>query len=222
MIISADSQKLYYSIDSGASWGAGNVFINLPADDYYVLVKDTNEVISAWNNNPVSIIEPAKIELNITSQNASCTTCADGTIQVEATGGLPPYTYSLDDLVYVEDSIFSNLTQNKYSVHVLDSNACKVSEIVDLTSPVSAGERNILSPYIYPNPVKELLTLEGMGITRDVCTLKLLNVSGEILHMKEYEINTRLQLNVSDLQPGVYFIKIINEDRTYLSRFIKE
>ena len=222
MTISANSQKLYYSIDSGASWITSNVFINLPAEEYYVIIKDTNEVTSPWSENPINISEPARIELKTTIQNVSCTTCADGTIQVEATGGIPPYTYSLDDLVYVEDSLFSNLTQNKYTVYVMDSNACKVSKIVDLTSPVSSEDRKIPNLNIYPNPVKELLTVEGMENSEHISLLKLLNISGEILHMKEYETNTRLQLNVSHLQPGVYFIKIINKDKTYLSRFIKE
>jgi hypothetical protein len=222
MTISANSQKLYYSIDSGASWAVSNVLSNLPAGDYYVLVKDTNEVSSSWNNNPVSISEPARIELRITSHNASCRTCTDGTIQVEATGGIPPYTYSLDDLVYTGESIFSSLTQKTYSVYVMDSNACKVSESLDLTPVVSAAERKDLSFYIYPNPVRELLIVESMENTKHHSLIKLLGISGNILHMKEYETNSSLQLNVSHLQPGVYFIKIINRDKTYLSRFIKE
>ncbi len=222
MIISADSQNLYYSIDSGATWESSNAFINLLAGDYYVLIKDTNEVTSSWSMNPIRISEPASIELKITSQDASCSNCSDGTIQVGATGGIPPYTYSLDDSVYVEDSTFSNLAQKEYTVFVQDSNACKLSENVNVSSPVGIEESGARSLFIYPNPVDDFLTIQGLRNQKSASQVNLLNISGKVLHVTEYKNTDRVQINVSGLQPGVYFIKILEGENIYLSRFIKK
>lgn len=219
--IFADSQNLYYSLDSGASWDTSSVFINLPAGDYYVLIKDTNEVTSSWSKNPVSISEPSSIELKITSQDASCSTCSDGIIQVGAAGGIPPYTYSLDDSVYVEDSTFSNLAQKGYTVYVQDSNACKLSENVNVSSPVGVEHAGVNSLFIYPNPVDEFLIIQGLRNQKSTSQVNLLNISGKVLNVSEYKNTERLSINVSELQPGVYFIKILEGENIYLSRFIK-
>jgi hypothetical protein len=68
------------------------------------------------------------------SQNGpSCTTTSDGTINVFASGGIPPYTYSLDNVNYQISSVFTNLPPSTYTVYVKDSNNTITTQSATLT-----------------------------------------------------------------------------------------
>ena len=73
---------------------------------------------------------------------------------------------------------------------------------------------------LYPNPTQSVLNLSAdmQGRTE----VKILDLSGRTV--KHYVVNglNALRLNVSDLQSGVYFISVSNEESTLVSKFIME
>lgn len=46
---------------------------------------------------------------------------ADASITISASGGKPPYTYSLDNVTYQSSNVFAGLTAGTYTVYVKDS-----------------------------------------------------------------------------------------------------
>lgn len=82
------------------------------------------------------------------------------------------------------------------------------------------------SPYqinLYPNPVQHLLHIDiSTKIITDAYTLNVTNVAGQIVESKSIRANTDA-IDVSNLTRGVYFVHILNENRTVsVLKFIKE
>jgi hypothetical protein len=67
----------------------------------------------------ICTIDPLSIAIQKT--NPTCSNISDGSIVVNATGGIPPYQYSLNNVTFQSSAIFSNLPSGNYTVYVKDS-----------------------------------------------------------------------------------------------------
>jgi Secretion system C-terminal sorting domain len=76
---------------------------------------------------------------------------------------------------------------------------------------------------IYPNPVNDVLRItvdDAAGLNADV---QVLNMQSQLLINKKLNTIQPLQLNVSSLTAGIYFIKIVSADRTIsIQKFVKQ
>lgn len=93
------------------------------ARTYVLLVEDSNgstvtETITIEND-----MEPVRLSL-LSTKSTSCTEPI-GAVYVEATGGRPPYLYSMDDVNYQSSNAFENLSMGMYRFFVIDANGCK-------------------------------------------------------------------------------------------------
>lgn len=82
---------------------------------------------------------------------------------------------------------------------------------------------NFLNPIrIYPNPSQQNLTVELSKPLQGKTTLELIDFSGKILYNRtvdgEYQ---NVEIQTSDVPPGIYFLKIINGFDHYLEKVIK-
>jgi subtilisin-like proprotein convertase family protein len=121
-----------YSID-GVNFQASNVFNNLPNGTYTVTVKDSKGCTKTTT---------AVVSVNVLSASAtvtqaiSCNGGNDGKITVTASGGAPPYTYSLNGGAFQSSNMFSNLAAGTYNVTVKDANGTTVAaNSVTLSNP---------------------------------------------------------------------------------------
>lgn len=74
--------------------------------------------------------ESSGLELTVTSQNASGCGIADGSISASPSGGISPYTFSLNGGPKESSGTFSNLMGGTYVVAVFDAKSCQaVSEV---------------------------------------------------------------------------------------------
>lgn len=77
---------------------------------------------------------------------------------------------------------------------------------------------------IYPNPVKNKLSVSGSSLNGSVVVVNVFDVVGNILIRTNFKTeNNKLQtvLDVSQLAPGNYFIELTRGDRTISKRFLK-
>lgn len=77
---------------------------------------------------------------------------------------------------------------------------------------------------IYPNPAHDILNLGIESSPGGIINSSVYNLSGRLLMRKDYESGIGLQniqLDISDLAPGSYFIKITQANTTSTQRFIK-
>lgn len=74
---------------------------------------------------------------------------------------------------------------------------------------------------IYPNPAKSTITLNGLnGI--DVSKISIFNMTGKIFSTYENIDSPALDLDVNDLESGIYFVKIDYNGVSETIKFVKE
>ena len=78
--------------------------------------------------------------------------------------------------------------------------------------------------YVYPNPAKEIITFRNVELFRNesICLSVYNNKSSLVLDI-EFVFNGEKQLNISTLNPGIYYYLISNpvSNQSYSGRFIK-
>ena len=118
---------------------------------------------------------------------------------------------------------FINWTENGNVVSTNASYTFNISANRNLVANFDAitglNEQNILSVfYIYPNPASTLLYFDGAGNEEDF-TFALYKTTGQFL-MKG---KCKNQIDVSSLNPGIYFLQVIDKNGKSTSiKFIKE
>ncbi|GAB5522952.1 MAG: hypothetical protein Roseis2KO_08240 [Roseivirga sp.] len=130
---SGGAGTLEYALD-GTTFSTTSDFQNLAAGTYSITVRDANACTSGIS---VTITEPASaLDFQDTEvTHVSCEGQSDGVIRLQATGGLPPYYYSLDGAPFGESNSFSGLAPGTYSVMVKDANDCNFTQSVSVTEP---------------------------------------------------------------------------------------
>ncbi len=61
---------------------------------------------------------------------------------------------------------------------------------------------------IYPNPATNVLNI---SLTKEVFDLHMIDMNGKLVHSIA-NISEQTQLSVSDLQPGIYIVRLSNEE----------
>lgn len=103
---------------------------------------------------------PLDINVNSTEAitNASCTNTSGGSIVVTATGGLAPYTYSINGGTFQSANTFSGLTQGNYTVAVKDAFCGTLSKTITVgyndNLTVTAGPADTLVCAGAPVPLR--------------------------------------------------------------------
>ncbi|MCA1800205.1 MAG: hypothetical protein LC650_02835, partial [Actinobacteria bacterium] len=124
-----------YSID-GLSYQSESNFSNLPPATYQIHVQDANGC--TVTDADVTITEPELLVVTVDSKtDLLCNGDDDGTITLSATGGIPPYEFSIDSMMtQTTDNVFTGLSAGEYDVFVIDDANCNATAgKVELTQP---------------------------------------------------------------------------------------
>ena len=127
-----------YSLNGGAFQATGQ-FANLAPGSYTITAKNSNGCTGTASFTLTATGGCTGVTINITATPSGVTPCvtASGSISVAATGGTPPYSYSLNTSGQFQSSnVFSNLNQGTYSISVRDANGCTA-----LQNSISVTER---------------------------------------------------------------------------------
>jgi len=127
---------LQYSLNAGP-FQAGGLFTSLIAGTYTVTARDAN---GCTNDTIVTVGEPLAItSSDETASPASCYGTATGQVSTIASGGTPPYTYTLNPPLLPANStgVFSGLPAGDYTIDITDFETC---------GPVSTGTLTITEP----------------------------------------------------------------------------
>ncbi len=95
---------------------------DVPAGDYTIMVTDQN---GCHNEIEVLISQPEGIAINAIPSMISCFGNTDGSIEIIASGGNEPLTYSIDATNFQSNSVFSNLPEGTYTAIVRDLEGCE-------------------------------------------------------------------------------------------------
>lgn len=73
------------------------------------------------------------LNLLVSKTDPTCTTSSNGTISVFASGGIAPYTYSIDGINYQTGNVFTSLLAGTYTIYAKDFNNTISSQSIILT-----------------------------------------------------------------------------------------
>lgn len=108
--------------------------------------------------------------------------------------------------------IFNDITTEDMNVNTLFN-------IIVNTDPTAAVVNNELVDFIvYPNPVKDILNISTQEEVSKVTVYNLLGQEVKTSIPTSSDIN----MDISELNAGVYIVKIISNDNEYSKRFIKK
>lgn len=147
-----------YAIDDG-NFQTSNVFAGLRPGDYAIIVRDADnqlgsEVITVPNN---------CFNLVTSITNTRCG-FAEGSIEVQPSGGIAPYQYSLDNVQYTTDNKFTLLTAKDYTVYVKDASGTIATKAVAVTDA--------------PGPVLSSVEVTGTDCDKNTGTARIISQGG--------------------------------------------
>lgn len=140
-----------------------NIFQNLVQGTYSIHVKDYNgcvidSVIQLTAANYMNFI-------NVLVTNVNCKYGNDGSISLGVTGGMNPYTFSINSVSTGMSSFFGNLGAGSYSIKVTDFYGCQQDTVIDVHEPLSPVVATILN--VTPNKCRGdsigTITCSAMG-----------------------------------------------------------
>ena len=125
--ISGGNGNLTYLWNTGAT--TSNIS-NLSPGTYTLSITDITgcELIES-----VTIVEPAAINIVVSSTNINCSGETNGAIDLSVDGGNEPYTFTWSNGAITED--ISNLSEGTFLVTITDNNACQSIESFEITAP---------------------------------------------------------------------------------------
>jgi Secretion system C-terminal sorting domain/SprB repeat len=229
-----------YSINGG-SYQSGNSFSGLAAGTYTISVKDFKGCLGSLN---VTInLNPINVTYFVV--NASGCNANNGSIHLFRTGGVGPYTYSLDGNTYQSSTVFTGLAPGTYDGFVKDSKTCvgatfnivvgpactppvaggtstrSLTNSTVKTNAVKVSEKSILKISAYPNPSATSFSLILDGGTNENVTVSVTDLLGRKVYQSTDGIRKQHHFG-NDLKAGVYILQVTQGNEKQSLKLIKE
>lgn len=94
---------------------------------YYITATNSQGCESSMDS--VLLQSPDELIMTYVAENPDCIEGLLGSLTINGTGGIPPFSYSIDSgLNYTQTNVFNELGPNVYDIMVLDANGCVFSE----------------------------------------------------------------------------------------------
>ncbi|MEM6723829.1 MAG: gliding motility-associated C-terminal domain-containing protein [Bacteroidota bacterium] len=106
----------------------------LPIGNYFLTLVDNNGCTITADT---FITQPPELFIDeIQVVDNVCFGGSDGSLTIIASGGVPPYEYSLDNVTYQADLSFFNLPAGDFVGYVRDANGCFLSDLATIAQPL--------------------------------------------------------------------------------------
>lgn len=107
---------------------------DLPAGTYQITVTDAKGCTATSS---VNLSEPSALSATVNTSSTRCNGLENGQITIDASGGIAPYQYSIDNgQNFFPESWFSGLISGDYPIIILDGQGCTFSITARVPLPV--------------------------------------------------------------------------------------
>ena len=111
-----------YQLDGG-NWSYSSIFFTGSSTTHTITVKDAMGQIGTTTVTLTNIYNTPVVSVASSVPASGCTT-ADGNVTLQAGGGTPPYSYSIDGQTWQTSPTFTGLEQGWYYFYIKDANSC--------------------------------------------------------------------------------------------------
>ncbi|MBO6057332.1 MAG: carboxypeptidase regulatory-like domain-containing protein, partial [Bacteroidales bacterium] len=147
------------------------------------------------------------------------------TLHVSATGGSEEYTYSWSPADNLDDATSQNPVftpteagEFTYTVTVSDgtdtASASVTFTVIDDTNVDELGSENVM---VYPNPASSVINIKGLNGFANL-EVKVVNLQGQVVMV----VDNSLEINVKDIESGIYFLNINCDGNQIIKRIVVE
>ena len=149
----------------------------------------------------------------------------DGYIDLLVYGNAWPFVYDWDndgtgDNDDTEDQF--GLDTGSYTVVVTDTNGCWSTLTITVGSQLGL-EDNLLSTFnVYPNPTDGLIYIQPLTVIGNNVTGQILDASGRLVSTITFNGDQIVEVDLSGIERGIYFINITVDDNTATTKIILE
>jgi subtilisin-like proprotein convertase family protein len=194
---------------------SGDIINDLSDGIYTATITDVNNCKEVTTDIILTSHDSILIEASVSNSNGD-----NGTISIEPTLGLTPFTYTWNGPINLpQESTVRNLIPGDYTLRITDREGCFIDTTftIDFISSIdNTPEFNIK---LYPNPGSgHIQILSDMKIK----TAALFNIDGrKVMDQKTTSINNELSFDVSEIEDGLYYIQLQSEQSTKVLPYIK-
>lgn len=186
------------------SWSNGantNEIKNLPVGTYSYTITDANGCIL---KDEVTIDSVSALKATLIATPVACRQTPKGSLEIIASGGTFPYTYSIDGKAFGPNNKFIGLESNIYDIQIKDANGCLLTDAVTIEQALPptinlGNDTTIVLGETYAIPVT-LKNATGNIILNwtpnDTAFISCANCNNPIVKPK---INTLFTLTVKDI-----------------------
>lgn len=178
-----------------ASFGSGNL-----------TAPDSSDIFFASLDNAGNFIRSASVggvpdSLETLGYESGIAICAEASGNVYATGSL------------LNGGVFGNIVLSPYSR--TDVFVTKISQLTGVNTLISPNE----FVFIYPNPTEGNLVIDFVQPVNQKIEMSIINCFGQVID-KRTEINSGVNIDLSEQESGVYFIELRKEEKNILRKKI--
>ncbi|MBV4359029.1 T9SS type B sorting domain-containing protein [Pinibacter aurantiacus] len=122
--VSGGTAPYKFTMDDFFVQNTGN-YTNVVAGTHKISVTDANNETITTTVTVTNYLSPPTVKVGSIKYISNCY-AHDASITLEASGGTPPYQYSMGTMPYQSSNVFSNLSAGDYIFFVKDANGCIV------------------------------------------------------------------------------------------------
>jgi hypothetical protein len=138
-------------------------------------------------------------------------------VTINVSGGVMPFTYTWNNGLTGQTNTLTE--SGSYSVMVLDAFGCSTSYAFPFILTSNEEIKQTYGLDIFPIPADELLIIKRNDIQQN-WNIELVNIAGQQVLEKQWNMNNEIQLNVSGLAAGVYFLHIHSDKITFAQKIV--
>ncbi|MCB0696237.1 MAG: gliding motility-associated C-terminal domain-containing protein [Chitinophagaceae bacterium] len=153
-----------YKILPSGTLSPVNTFNNLPAITHNFHIEDTNK---CYLDTSITLTQPVRIGSTPAITDVLCFGDTTGSISINGTGGVSPYTYAIGTGTYSSANNFSPLSAGTYTIHIKDNNNCLRDTTLTITQPTKLDFANfqITHPTCYGAASGQVIVTATGGVS---------------------------------------------------------
>lgn len=157
----------------------------------------------------------------ITTTNASCGSCPNGSVSVTPSCGAAPYSYIWAPGGETTQSI-GGLLPGCYTVTITDANGQTATESACVTFSTKLSDLDLTEGLsVYPNPNNGLFNVTSQEKLESL-TITIINPIGQTVMTETAKNTSQISFDLSKLSKGIYYLKAATDRGSKLFKLILE
>ena len=153
------------------------------------------------------------VSASANSVNATCATCPDGSVTATTSGTVGSVIYSWAPSGG-PSATATGLLPGTYTVTITDANGCSSTATATVSFSTTIDQNVVdANTTIFPNPGKDVFTINVPSAFGTTTNVSVINYLGEIVFSKSVTFGTK-EINLSELASGSYTIRFTSSEYT--------